>query len=147
MNIERVYATDLSAEALARAVAQHFAAEAFETQVFRTTGDSTVVQLRKESFWRQVFGTAYAITVLITPGAGRLTIALGEHEWVDTAVSAGIGLVVVPPLLLSTAYGIWRQTRLDQELWRVVDLTIDVAAPEPRAAAAQVTPAPATTAG
>jgi hypothetical protein len=36
-------------------------------------------------------------------------------------VSAAIGLVVVPPVLLGTAYGIWKENQFDKEVWRVVD--------------------------
>ncbi len=50
-----------------------------------------------------------------------LNIGLGGHEWVDAAVSGAIGLVAVPPVLLGTAYGIWKETQLDKEVWQVID--------------------------
>ena len=43
-----------------------------------------------------------------------------SHEWVDAAVSGAIGLVAVPPVLLGTAYGIWKENQLDKEVWQVV---------------------------
>jgi hypothetical protein len=53
---------------------------------------------------------------------GRPTeYGLGGHEWVDAAVSGAIGLVAVPPVLLGTAYGIWKENQLDKEVWRVID--------------------------
>ena len=121
MNIERVYQTTLPAEELARALADHFRAQEFETQVFRTTGDRMAMQARKENLWRHALGVAYAVTVTITPGEGQLTIDLGGHEWVDAAVSGAIGLVAVPPVLLGTAYGIWKENQLDKEVWQVID--------------------------
>ena len=135
MNIERIYRTTVPADELARALADHFRAQEFEAQVFHSTGDRTVVQARKESLWRQVLGVAYAMTVIITPGDGQLSISLGGHEWVDTAVSAGIALVAVPPVILGTAYGIWKQHSLDNEVWRVVDERLSVAPPAASAAA------------
>ena len=129
MNIERIYRTTVPADDLARALADHLRARGFETQVFRTTGDRTAMQARKESLWRQVLGVAYAMTVIITPGDGQLSISLGGHEWVDTAVSAGIALVAVPPVILGTAYGIWKQHSLDNEVWRVIDERISAALP------------------
>ena len=48
-------------------------------------------------------------------------IGLGGHEWVDAAVSGAIGLVAVPPVLLGTAYGIWKENQLDKEVWQVID--------------------------
>ena len=143
MNIERVYRTTVPAEELARALADHLRAQGFEAQVFRTTGDRTAMQARKESLWRQVLGVAYAMTVIITPGDGQLSISLGGHEWVDTAVSAGIALIAVPPVILGTAYGIWKQYSLDNEVWRVVDERLSVAPPAapPTAGGPSTTPA------
>ena len=124
LNIERIYQTTVPAEELAGALADHFRAHEFEAQVFRTGGDRTVMQARKESLWRQLLGVTYALTVVITPRDGQLSISLGGHEWVDAAVSGAIGLVAVPPVLLGTAYGIWKENRLDQEVWQVIDKTV-----------------------
>ena len=127
MNVERVYQTTASATDVARALADHFRAQDFETQVFETTNSRTVMQARKDSLWRQLLGVAYAVTVVLAPEDGRLTISIGGHEWVDTAVSAGIGLFAVPPVLLGTAYGIWKENQFDQEVWRVVDERVNAA--------------------
>ena len=121
LNIERIYSTAVPADELARALADHFRAQDFEAQVFRASGDRTVMQARKESLWRHLLGVAYALTVVFTPGEGRLRIGLGGHEWVDTAISGAIGLVAVQPVLVGTAYGIWKENQLDQEVWQVID--------------------------
>ena len=121
LNIERIYSTTVPADELAKALADHFRAKEFETQVFRTSGDRLAMQARKESLWRTLLGVAYALTVTFTPGEGQLTIGLGGHEWIDAAVSGGIGLVAVPPVLLGTAYGIWKENQLDKEVWQVID--------------------------
>ena len=124
LNIERIYSTTVPAEELAQALADHFRAQEFEAQVYRTSENRTVMQARKESLWRQLLGVTYALTVVIAPGDGQLSINLGGHEWVDAAVSGAIGLVAVPPVLLGTAYGIWKENRLDQEVWQVIDQAV-----------------------
>jgi len=45
-------------------------------------------------------------------------------------VSGAIGLVAVPPVLLGTAYGIWKQNRLDQEVWQVIDKAVSASEPQ-----------------
>ena len=120
LNTERIYTTTVQAEELAQALADHFRAQGFETQVFRTSGNRTAMQARKESLWRNLLGVAYALTVVF-PEEGQLNIGLGGHEWVDAAVSGAIGLVAVPPVLLGTAYGIWKENQLDKEVWQVID--------------------------
>ena len=128
LNIERVYSTTIPADELARALADHFRAQEFEAQVFRASGDRTVMQARNESLWRTLLGVAYALTVVFTPGEGQLSIGLGGHEWVDAAVSGAIGLVAVPPVLLGTAYGIWKENQLDKEVWQVIDERVGASA-------------------
>ena len=128
LNTERIYTTTVPADELAQALADYFRAQGFEAQVFRTSGDRIAMQARKESLWRTVLGVAYALTVIFTPEEGQLSIGLGGHEWVDAAVSGAIGLVVVPPVLLGTAYGIWKENQLDKEVWQVVDERVN--APE-----------------
>jgi hypothetical protein len=128
LNIERIYRTTVPANELARALADHFRGQEFQAQVFQTSGDRTVMQARKESLWRHLLGVAYALTVVFTPAEGQLSIGLGGHEWVDAAVSGAIGLVAVPPVLLGTAYGIWKENQLDKEVWQVIDERIGVPA-------------------
>ena len=121
LSIERIYHTTVPADELARALADHFRAQEFDAQVFRASGDRTVMQARKESLWRHLLGVAYALTVVFTPGEGQLSIGLGGHEWVDTAISGAVGLVAVQPVLVGTAYGIWKENQLDKEVWQVID--------------------------
>ena len=57
LNIERIYSTTVPADELAQALADHFRAQEFEAQVFRASGDRTVMQARKESLWRHLLGS------------------------------------------------------------------------------------------
>ena len=99
------------------------------------------MQARKDSLWRQAVGTAYAVTVIITPGEGQLSLRLGPHEWVDTAVSAGIGVLLLPPVLNGTIWGVWKEHSLDDRVWRVVDERIKAAEPDTSPASTQAQPA------
>jgi hypothetical protein len=72
-NIERAYLTTVSADDLAQAVAENFRAHDFQVQTFRSPDNATVMQTRKDNLWRQAVGTAYAATVIITPGEGHLS--------------------------------------------------------------------------
>ena len=127
LNTERIYRTTVPADELARALADRFRAQEFEAQVFRASGGRTVMQARKESLWRTLLGVAYALTVVITPGEGQLSIGVGGHEWVDTAISGAIGLAV-QPVLAGTAYGIWKEHQLDKQVWQVIDERISTPA-------------------
>jgi hypothetical protein len=56
LTIERIYSTTVPADELARALADHFRAQEFEVQIFRASGDRTVMQARKEGLWRTLLG-------------------------------------------------------------------------------------------
>jgi hypothetical protein len=127
LNIGRVYQTAVPAEDVAKTLAEHFRERDFKAQVFDAAGEGVVMQARKESMWRHLLGVSYAITVVISPGEGKLSIGLGGHEWVDTAISGAIGLVVAPPVLFGTAYGIWKENQFDKEVWQVIDERISAA--------------------
>ncbi|HEY6665561.1 MAG TPA: hypothetical protein VI036_10600 [Propionibacteriaceae bacterium] len=60
----------------------------------------------------------------LNPGEGQLSIGPGGHERVDAAISGAIGLIAVPPVLLETAYGIWKENKLDQEVWQEIDKAV-----------------------
>jgi hypothetical protein len=124
LNFERIYGTTVSAEEVARALADHFRGQEFEAQVYRTQ--------------REPHGDAGSQGKPVAPAAGcRLRTDSshhsrrraaehqpGGHEWVDAAVSGAIGLVAVPPVLLGTAYGIWKENQLDREVWQVIDKAV-----------------------
>jgi hypothetical protein len=128
MNIERAYVTTASADDLAQALGEDFRAHDYEVQFFNTSDNARVMQARKENLWRNLVGTAYAVTVIITPGEGQLGVKMGPHEWVDTAVSAGIGVLLMPPVLIGTIWGLWKEHSLDDRVWRIVEERINAAA-------------------
>jgi hypothetical protein len=121
MNIERTYRTTATPDDLAAALADHFRAEEFEVQIFHASEHILAMQARKENAWRHIFGIAYAATVLFTASDEQLSIALVEREWADTAMGGVIGLVVLPPALFTTAYGIWKENQMDSEIWRIIE--------------------------
>ena len=57
LNVERIYTTTIPADELAGALADHFRAQGFEAQVFRTSGDRTAMQARKESLGATCWGS------------------------------------------------------------------------------------------
>jgi hypothetical protein len=141
INIERAYPTTASADDVAQALAENFRAHDYDVQIFNTSDNATVMQARKESLWRNLVGTAYAVTVIITPGEGLLGVRMGPHEWVDTAVSAGIGVLLMPPVLIGTIWGVWKEHSLDDRVWGIVENRVKAA---PAAAAGDTSQAAAT---
>jgi hypothetical protein len=136
INIERAYPTSASADDVAQALAENFRAHDYDVQIFDTSDNARVMQARKENLWRNLVGTAYAVTVIITPGEGLLGVRMGPHEWVDTAVSAGIGVLLMPPVLIGTIWGVWKEHSLDDRVWGIVEDRVKAAPPSGATSAA-----------
>jgi hypothetical protein len=135
VNIERAYATTASADDVTQALAENFRAHDYDVQLFNTSDNARVMQARKESLWRNLVGTAYAVTVIVTSGEGQLGVRMGPHEWVDTAVSAGIGVLLMPPVLIGTIWGVWKEHKLDDRVWGIVEERVNAAPPATDASA------------
>jgi hypothetical protein len=52
-------------------------------------------------------------------------------------VSAGIGVLLLPPVLIGTIWGVWKEHSLDDRVWRVVDERIKAPQPDASLASAQ----------
>ena len=74
LNIERIYETTVTAEEIAQALADHFRAQEFEAQVYRTSENRTVMQARKESLGAVIYwvGTDNARGVAFASSRGFL---------------------------------------------------------------------------
>jgi hypothetical protein len=59
--------------------------------------------------------------------------------------SEAVLVTVTVTVLLGTAYGIWRQNRLDQEVWRVIEDRVEEAEPQLPAAPGPASPSISTT--
>jgi hypothetical protein len=50
-----------------------------------------------------------------------IVVTLGAHELLDKAAVGGVGVIIFAPLLLTAAYGAWKQSRLPNEFWRIIN--------------------------
>jgi hypothetical protein len=57
LNTERIYSTTIPADELARALADRFRGQGFETQVFRTSGDRTAMQAARRACGATCWGS------------------------------------------------------------------------------------------
>ena len=56
-------------------------------------------------------------------------------------MSAGIGVLLLPPVLIGTIWGVWKEHSLDDRVWRVVDERIKAAEPDTSPAGTEAQPA------
>ncbi len=121
MTDQRTYSNRMDVLACVRELEEHFSMEGYETQVLGTA-PNVLVQVRKRGFLRTATGLAAAMTTQFVESQGRIIVTLGAHEWLDKAAVGGVGVIIFAPLLLTAAYGAWKQSKLPDEFWRIIDM-------------------------
>ena len=120
LNIERIYSTTVPAEELARALADHFRAGVRGTGLPRQRGPHGDAGTQGEPVAPSARGRLRADRCL-HPGGCSAEHRPGGPRVGRYGHQRAIGLVAVPPVLLGTAYGIWKENQLDHEVWQVID--------------------------
>lgn len=101
-------------------VQEYFSAQGYETQVLGIAPDM-LVQVRTRSTLRTVTGMASAMTAQFRRSQDGVIVRLGAQRWADKAAVGAVGTVVFAPLLVTAAYGAWKQSRLPDQFWRIID--------------------------
>lgn len=99
---------------------KHFSAQGYETQVLGTAPEM-LFQARKRGTLRAVTGTGNAMTAQFRKREDGIVVTLGAQQWVDKAAVGAVGAVVFVPLLVTAAYGAWKQSRLPDQFWQIID--------------------------
>jgi hypothetical protein len=107
---------------VANAAAGFFGRQDFMVNSYTDYNGRTIIQLNKQNGVRFIFGLAYSLTVVLAPQPdGRLLVELGGETWGDKIASGAVGVLLLPPLMFTAAYGAWQQSELDQNFWNFLD--------------------------
>lgn len=117
---QRVYSQNMDVAACVKELQEYFSAQGYETQVLETAPDM-LVQVRKRSILRTVTGMASAMTAQFRKSQDGITVTLGAQKWADKAAVGAVGAIVFAPLLVTAAYGAWKQWRLPDRFWQIID--------------------------
>jgi len=120
----RFYAgTDFNPDAVLRELQQFFAMQEHEVQTLQV-GSSTVLQARKGSTLTNITGLSSALTVRISPEADGYRVEVGMSEWLDKAAVGVIGYALFWPLIATAAFGFYKQHKLTEDTWRVIEANV-----------------------
>ena len=110
------------------------------------TGDGYVLQCRQEKDgWKTVTGMRLATTVQMTLSGDTLNVTIGAGEWSDKIGAGVAGLVLFWPLAVTAGIGAYKQKKLPDEIFRVIENCLMSGGAQPAAqpfAAAPVATAP-----
>jgi hypothetical protein len=122
MSEQRVYdAPNVDIGKLSQNIEESFKKENYETQTFKTQNEGIVVQLKKKGSWRAAVGMSSALTVTLTKQEDNITADIGATKWGDKAVVGAAGALLFPPALITAAYGTWKQSKLPDQIFQVIE--------------------------
>ena len=111
------YAPNVDLESLAGELERWLKVREFQTQVVPVEDGGIVVQARQEEGWKAAIGLSLAVNVVITPTGESIRVQTGQGKWVDKAVVGAVGLLLLWPALVPAAIGVWKQSKLPEEIF------------------------------
>ena len=104
------------------------------------TADGYVIQGRQtKDGWKTIPGMRMATTIQLTQIDSNLNVVVGQGEWSDKIGAGAVGLFIAWPLAVTAGIGAYRQKKLPEEIFEVVErylLANGGQAEEPQAQAA-----------
>ncbi len=86
------------------------------------TADGYVMQASQpKDGWKTLTGMRLAVTVQLTVFEGQLNVTVGEGQWADKIGAGALGLFIAWPLAITAGMGAFKQKKLPDEIFRVVE--------------------------
>ena len=98
--------------------------KSMETRSFRTTDGYVLQASQPGNAWKTISGTRLSITIQFMATGDILTVNVGQGQWADKVGAAAVGWFVAWPFAISAGIGAWRQKRMPEEVFRVIEQTI-----------------------
>lgn len=113
------YAPGIDLRDLAETISRWFQARDFQAQVLNAPGGGYMIQARQPESWKSFLGMTNALTVILTPKGNDLVAETGAGLWVDKVAAGAVG-IIFHPLLITAAYGAWRQSQLPEKIFKLI---------------------------
>ncbi len=98
--------------------------KSMETKSSKTTDGYVVQASQPGDGWKTISVTRLAITLQFMAVGDILTVNVGQGQWADKVGAAAVGWFVAWPFAISAGIGAWRQKRMPEEVFRVIEQTI-----------------------
>lgn len=95
-----------------------------ETQNVRTTDGCVIQGSQPKDGWRTISGTRLSINVQLAAVGSNLNVTVGEGQWSDKIGAAALGWFVAWPLAVTAGVGAYKQKKMPQEIFAVIEKCI-----------------------
>ena len=81
-----------------------------------------LIQAKETSTWKKLTGLGNALQVQIVPCEAReVLVNVGMGKWVDKVGAAAVGALFFAPLLVTSAFGVYKQNKLPDEIFERIE--------------------------
>jgi hypothetical protein len=109
-------APEIDVNDLASSLHDWYQFQRFTVQILDVHGGGILVQASK-SGWRNAVGMSSALNVVLRQNGSALFVEIGAGKWLDKAAVGVVSLFILWPLLVTTAWGSWRQSQLPKQTY------------------------------
>jgi hypothetical protein len=112
-------APDLNLHHLAKAIVDWYRSQDFDVQQLDVQEGGILVQAKRGG-WRNAVGMASALNVTLRQNRNNLLVEIGSGKWLDKAAVGAVSMVILWPLALAAAYGVWQQSQLPKRTFEFI---------------------------
>jgi ribosomal protein L40E len=93
----------------------------FEAQIVDLPDGRTTVQARQPKSWRYVLGMTSALNITLHKNGDQPMVETGAGSWAEKVAVGAVGIFILHPLLITMAYGVWKQSQLPEKVFEVTE--------------------------
>jgi hypothetical protein len=128
------YASDVDLREMAKMISSWLQINDFESQIINLPDGSIAVQARQPELWRSVLGMSSAMNITLRTRGSDLVVETDAGRWADKVAVGAVGAFILHPLLITLAYGAWKQCQLPDRVLCIIEQFLRDNQASPRAA-------------
>ncbi len=114
-------ASGIDQRELARKVSSWLKLHDFEAQIVDLPDGRIIVQARQPKSWRYILGMSSALNITFDVKGNNLVVETEAGSWAEKVAVGAVGVFILHPLLITMAYGVWKQSQLPDKVFEVVE--------------------------
>ncbi len=115
------YAPDIDQGDVARKVSSWLVLHDFEARIVDLPDGRKTVQARQPKSWRYILGMSSALNITLGTEGGKLVVETDAGQWAEKVAVGAVGVFILHPLLITMAYGTWKQMQLPEKVFEVIE--------------------------
>lgn len=119
--VRTFYAPGIDSRDAAGAVSSWLAVHDFESRTIDLPNGGIAVQARQPKSWRYILGMSSALNTTINKRGNELAVETEAGSWADKIAVGAIGAFILHPLLITAAYGAWKQSQLPEKIFGAIE--------------------------